>query len=188
MTKKLALAAVVVIVFAGHLCANPVGWGGFALFSDPQGTDAFIIDEMPGLLVIYVVQGYTIGDGATAAQFSAPQPECFEATYISDTQIFPVTIGNSQTGVAVGYGQCLTAPIHVLSINYFGEGLTGECCFYWLQPDPNVPSGEIEVVDCNSQLVFMPGGAGVINPDEGLCGTPVEPSTWGKVKSLYKEK
>jgi hypothetical protein len=185
MFKIIALTAVAVLALAGQAGTNPVSWGGFAPFADTEGIDPFIIDDTPGMLTIHIVQNFTIGEGATASQFSAPQPSCFVATYLSDTAVFPVTIGNSQTGVAVGYGQCLTAPIHVLSISFFAQGLTGECCFYWLQPDPNLPSGEIEAVNCNNEIVFMPAGAGVINPDGRLCGTPVVPTTWSKIKSMY---
>jgi hypothetical protein len=73
----------------------------------------------------------------------------------------------------------------VLTINYFGEGMTGECCFYWTMPDPAVPSGEIEAVNCDDEIMYLTGGAAVINPDGRLCGTPVVPTTWGKVKSVF---
>ncbi len=185
MTKALTVVAVMLLVFAGEAGANPIPWGGdIAPYGDAQGTSSFIYDSAPGLLVIYIVQ-LAHYEGMTASQFSAPKPACFLATYISDTAVFPVTIGNSQTGVAIGYGQCLTGAIHVLTINFFVQGLTDECCFYETQPDPNIPSGEIEAVNCNNEIVFLSGGLGVINPDGRLCGTPVVPTTWGKIKSTY---
>ena len=78
--------------------------------------------------------------------------------YLSDTAVFPVTIGSSQTGVAIGYGACLAAPIHILSINVFCQGLTPPCCYYSVLPDPQTLSGQIEVVDCANNLLvgFLP--------------------------------
>ena len=184
MRRIIAAAAVVLVIAAGHALPNPIPWGGdLAPWGDSQATTSFIYDTAPGLILVYVVHiAYT---GMTASQFSAPKPACFQATYLSDVTVFPVTIGNSQTGVAIGYGSCQTGAVHVLTITYFGEGLTGECCFYPTLPDPNVPSGEIEAVTCDNELVYLSGGLGVINPDDKLCGTPVVPTTWGKIKSTY---
>jgi hypothetical protein len=108
--------------------------------------------------------------------------------WLSDTAQFPVTIGSSQTGVAVGYGACLGSPIAVLAINYFGNGLTGGCCPYPVLPDPNVPSGQIEVVDCADNLITATGFTSVINPDPTCdCDVPTQDSTWGGIKALYAE-
>lgn len=101
--------------------------------------------------------------------------------------MYPVAIGNSQTGVAIGYGACVPSPIHVLTINYFGGGATQECCYYPVLPDPNIASGQIEVVNCDQYLVYGNGMTSVVNPTDGcFCGgISVKESTWGKVKSLY---
>lgn len=187
MKRIIAAAAVLLVVSAGHALPNPVPWGGdLAPYGDSQAMSSFIYDTAPGLIPVYIVHlaYYT---GMIASQFSAPRPACFQASYLSDTAVFPVTIGNSQTGVAIGYGTCQTGAVHVLTINYFGQGLTGECCFYPTLPDPNVPSGRIEAVNCDNELVYLSGGLGVINPDGRLCGTPVVPTTWGKIKSTYSQ-
>jgi hypothetical protein len=75
----------------------------------------------------------------------------------------------------------------VLTINYFAVGTTQNCCYYEVQPDPHVPSGQIEVVDCASNLVFAPGGGIIVNPDQSCyCAIRVEETTWGRVKSIYE--
>ncbi|UCH84194.1 MAG: hypothetical protein JSW50_00455, partial [Candidatus Latescibacterota bacterium] len=106
------------------------------------------------------------------------------------TGIWPINIGNSQTGVAIGYGTCLESPVHPLTINYFVQSPpTESCCYYPVLPDPHVPSGEIEVVDCNNELVYAEGGVAVLYPTSNcLCEggvVAVEESTWGRVKALY---
>jgi hypothetical protein len=48
-------------------------------------------------------------------------------------------------------------------------------------PDPESVYGEIEVVTCNFEVVKATGGELLVN-----CPVPVEQTTWGKVKSLYR--
>ncbi|UCG51714.1 MAG: hypothetical protein JSW58_16265 [Candidatus Latescibacterota bacterium] len=159
--------------------------GSIGLFSDVTGTDCNLYDQQQGLCSFHIV--HVMSPGATACQFSAPQPACLQATYLSDT--FPImVVGNTQTGVAIGYGACVSSPIHVGDINYFCQGLTASCCYYPVLPDPNIPSGQIDVMDCNLNLVYATGGVGIINPDESCeCDVAVEDSTWGAVKALYME-
>ena len=161
--------------------------GSIGIFMDPGGTDCNLWDQVPGLLTFYCV--HVLTPCATASQFSAPMPACMTPTvYLSDGGYFGVTIGNSQTGVAIGYGTPQAAPITILSIQYFGQGLTTPCCIYPVLPDPNVPSGQIEVVDCANNLLYATGGTGIVNPNGSCqCDVATEESTWGKVKALYSE-
>ena len=56
-------------------------------------------------------------------------------------------------------------------------------------PDPSAPSGEIEGVDCMepANKTFPTGGGGRINSDQTCdCNVPVEDTTWGGIKALYK--
>jgi hypothetical protein len=185
MKRTLAVGAVVLLMFAGQAGANPIPWGGdLAPWGDSQATTSYIYDNAAGILSVYIVQ-LTFSEGMTASQFAAPKPECFQASFLSDTAVFPVTIGNSQTGVAVGYGACLIGPIHVLTLNFFAQGLTADCCFYATVPHPGVPSGRIEAVNCDSEIVYLNGGLGVINPDPRQCTNAVVPTTWGKIKSVF---
>jgi hypothetical protein len=75
----------------------------------------------------------------------------------------------------------------VMTMQIFGYGTTPECCFWWVRPDPNLPSGQIEVADCSFNVFPATGGATIINRRLDGCPTVAEPSTWGKVKSLYSE-
>lgn len=164
--------------------ANP---GAFGVFMDSGGTDCNIIYQNAGLLPVYVVHVDFLG--ATAAQFAAPKPDCWtDATFLSDTDVFPIAIGNSQTGKAVGYGACMGPPMTVTTINYFvGGGVNPTCCRYLVVPDPSVPSGQIETVDCTNTIQYSWGLLAYINPDGTcFCGTvPVQETTWGRVKAMY---
>jgi hypothetical protein len=127
--------------------------------------------------------------GATAAQFAAPKPDCWtDAAFLSDTDVFPITIGSSQTGKAVGYGTCMSPPMLVTTINYFVQGgANPACCPYPVIPDPNIASGEIEIVDCANVIRHAAGLVSMVNPDGSCpCGTvPIQNTTWGRVKAMY---
>ena len=179
--KKALLLTLVLTVCASMAFAQA---GSVGLFADVAGTDCNLSDAAPGLCAYYAVHVYHAG--AIACQFSAPVPSCFLGTWLSDTAVYPVTVGGSPTGVAIGYGACQAAPTHVLTINMFCQGLTAPCCLYQVVEDPNVPSGQVEVVDCANNLLFGTGGAAIINADPTCnCDVPTNESTWGKVKSLY---
>ncbi len=178
------------LLFAASAAANPVGTSsGFTVYADPSGTGGDIIDT-GGLIALYVIH---VGrDPAMASQFIAPRPACLDATYIGDAHQFAVTIGDSQTGISIAYGQCLDPPIHILTIHYFGSGNTGSCCYYSLDCDPRdlaaVP-GKISVVDCSTSeptRFYVEAGYSWINYSWATgCLVPVENTTWGRIKSQY---
>ena len=182
--KKAALLTIAMLCVASLAFAQG---GSIGIFGDIGGTDCNVYDLAPGLLSVYVVHVNTAG--ATASQFAAPTPACMAgATYLSDSSPFAVVIGSSQTGVAIGYGGCFASPIHLLTIQYFGSGLTSPCCYFEVVADPLIASGQIEVVDCAENLIFATGGVGIVNPDGTcLCDVPTQDTTWGKVKTLFSE-
>jgi hypothetical protein len=112
-----------------------------------------------------------------------------------DTPVFPITLGNSQTGVAINYGQCMTGTFQILSITYFGQGTSWPCCYLEVRPDPAALSGSIDVYDCNDQLQIGYGWGDIVNSDstcpcnvglEYCYPVAVEEHTWGKIKSLFE--
>jgi hypothetical protein len=162
--------------------------GSVGIFADPQGLSCNLVDQVPaGVKQYYVVHVYTTG--ATASQYRAKVPTCMTGTgamYLADTNLFGVTIGNSQTGVAVAYGACMVGPINTQIISVFGMGLTPACCRWVVDGDPAV--GQVSGADC-AFIVFNPtGGQAMINPTSGCqCSIPTEDTTWGQVKALYGE-
>jgi hypothetical protein len=182
---KKALLLTVAIMCAATVAFGQAGTIG--LYADAAGADCHIPDTVAGLYTVYAVHTNTAG--ATASQWAAPLPSCYLGIWLSDTPVYAVTIGNSQSGVAIGYGVCLAGPIHVLSISLFNQALTGSCCAWTVIPDPNVPSGQIEVVDCVNALLYGTGFTSYINGNINDCPCTVgtEETTWGAVKSIYSE-
>ena len=103
------------------------------------------------------------------------------AEIFGEIPYFTDTVGNTQTGMAIAFGACLNAPAVLVSLSYMAVGST-VCCEYPVLPHPDATSGEIEFADCNQDKVLGTGGALCLK-----CTSPVEPSTWGKVKSLYAQ-
>ena len=154
------------------------------IFSDMGGTDCNAFDVGPAVMKFYVVQ--IRNPRSDAAWFSAPQPPCFSsAIHLNDTPVFPATTGNSQTGVEVQYGTCRTSEVHLLTIDYFVQGLTQACCYYPVAPHPDY--GDILVKNCSAELIVGTGGEAIINPmAQCSCNTPVEETTWGRIKAMYR--
>lgn len=134
--------------------------GGICLYSDASGSTCSFNDTAPGIIEFYVI--HTDAPGATACQFAAPVPSCMiGAAYLADSYAFPVAIGNSQTGVSIAYGACLSSPIHVMTINVFGNGLTSPDCAYPVAPDPT--QTHVIAVDCTPAGLVAAGGTAFIN-------------------------
>ncbi|MEJ2722423.1 MAG: hypothetical protein P8181_14990 [bacterium] len=163
--------------------------GVVGLYVDYGGSDCNLSYGGPGLFSVHVV--HSRFDGATALQFAAPRPFCWTgATWLSDTDAFPIGIGNSQTGKAVGYGMCFTTPAHVTTVNYFVGSPTNKCCLYPVLPDFNISSGRVETVDCSGAVRYAHGGYGMINPNASCACSdepvPVEKTTWGRLREIYR--
>jgi hypothetical protein len=107
------------------------------------------------------------------------------AVWLSDTVAF-FQIGNSQIGVWVPFGQCLSGTTHVQTINVFVQGTSEVCCLYSVLPHPD--EGDVVIQDCLSAVVPVIGEVSVVNSDPScFCGgaIPVEATTWGAVKAQY---
>jgi hypothetical protein len=160
--------------------------GAVMLFSDP-GFNSCNISDVAGPVSVYVV--HDLHSGASGVQFSAPIPSCWTgAVWVADQNPNTLNFGDSQNGLAVSYGGCLSGPVLVTTILVLSQGLGPECCTYPVLPDPNAPTGQIEGVDCTPAKTFPNGGQAMINGNGTCpCGitTRVETTTWGGVKALY---
>ena len=180
MKKVLSLA------FGLVLCASLAfaQVGSIGLFADTGGTVCNIVEGPVGVpTTIFAV--HVLTGGAIASEWAAPVPACYGGTYMNDTAVFGVTIGNSQTGVEIGYGMCLVGPIHVLTLNLQNQANTPACCLWRVVPHP---VNGLNMVTCPPQSLRMPatGGAAIFNPDSSCqCDVATRESTWGAIKNMY---
>lgn len=180
--KRLLLFTFCALLIAGLAFGQA---GSIMIFSDPAFSDCNISDFVPTLVTTYVVHMYTTG--ATASQFRIESP-CNFMVYLGETYIFPTVIGNTQVGVSIAYGSCHVGPIHLVTISWFAQGITPPCCLMSVVEDPGALSGQIEAVDCAQFKFFPTGGQAIINgqPNECWCSVPVQETTWGRVKAMYR--
>ncbi len=119
------------------------------LYTDASGTTCSFTGDQPGLVTAYVVFRPDI-NGVRGAQFAAPIPNCFGATFIADVAPPGVlTIGSSQTGISVALPGCYGQPVNILQIMVQRTGGTSPCCEFPIVADPSV--GEIVMSDCAYQ-------------------------------------
>jgi hypothetical protein len=105
--------------------------------------------------------------------------------------------GNTQTGIqlplfAPGVGECKTPPTLICTMYFTTTGAAQSCCDMVVVP-PTIFPGEpypIEYLDCNlGAYQAFAGHKVTINPSASCqCSGPLatEPTTWGRVKSLYR--
>ncbi len=184
--KRVLLLSLCLLVAASIAFAQPPG--SIGVFADPGATVCDVYD-IPGLLQLYVVHVWT--PGATAAQFRLDCTSWNNGawTYIGETWYYATVIGNTQTGAAVAYGYCAPSPNALVQVNYFVNGLAGDCQFCQIVADPNAVPPGIYVADCSDPPIVNPatGGDVVINPTPGCyCNIPAEETSWGQLKALYK--
>jgi hypothetical protein len=187
MTRVLPIVLVISVIMLSAGVAAAEGLGRLGVFGDTGGIDCGITPPASGLFQIHLVH---IGsDGATAFQFSSPPPSCLNATYLNDIPAFSVVLGNTQTGIAIAYGACLTGDFLVCSMQFLSLGTSPECCKYVILKDPREDPPAYYVADC--EFNTLPGNvkAGVINKTAACqCDdpwVPAEESNWGKIKALY---
>jgi hypothetical protein len=111
-------------------------------------------------------------------------------------------IGDIFTGVAVSYESCRALPHLVASLNFISLSPTPPCFAMEVVPDPNAEpfeGTEIVAFDCSSNALVGSGGILCVNiptccvvssGSSGVqqwCDTvPVEETTWGEIKALYR--
>ncbi len=154
------------------------GGGTVALYSDSLFTDSTFVDNVLSVLHVYVVHQDFI-PGASGIQFRIERSAGFTATYVSESSPHITVVGNSETGVAIAYGACKTAPVVLLDIIYVAHGTSGTCSYLASTAHPPSPSGKIKVITCTEPRLADPGRLRV------NCTVPVEETTWGRVKALY---
>jgi hypothetical protein len=121
------------------------------LYTDEAGSSCSFSGNDPGVVTAYVVVRPDAA-GVRGARFAASVPSCLGSVYLGESEASGfLSIGNSQTGVSISGGDCLSSPAHLLTISYFRSGSTEACCAYPIGPDPF--TGLVEVTTCAQTAV-----------------------------------
>jgi len=179
MMRLLVVLTVLVVLMPGVA----FGQGWIMVFSDPSATDCNFTDT-GGLIDAYVWHMYS--PGATASEWMLNVINV-GWTHLFDTPDFDLVIGKSVDGVAVGYEACLQGDFRLMTVNFFGSN-ADPCGLIGIVAAP--AKYGVRSKDCAENVHYIPGGEARVNPVPGCwCGTPpspVESTTWGKVKALYR--
>jgi hypothetical protein len=159
--KKLILIALLIASVPGLALGQA---GVIALWGNDSYTQCEIVDGAPGLITVYVVHQYT--SGAKGSWFMVHAGSGANLTYLQMSSDY-TTYGDPHSGICVEYGECLTGPIRVLTINYFGSGISSACSRLEVVPDPAAPSGTVAVLDCEDNYLVGSRGVLIINNDGG---------------------
>ena len=139
--------------------------GAIGLWADPSFTDCDLADYTPGLVTVYVAHQYT--SGARGTRFMLTTGGGVTMVYLAHTSPY-YTCGEPYSGICVEYDECKENTFLILTINYFGSGTSAACSRMSVEPDPAVPSGTIEVLDCEGNVLMGTGGILIVNND-GSC-------------------
>ncbi len=166
-----------------------------AIYGDTLHVDCGVVDcpdDEISLLVFYVF--HYSASGALGSRFRAPYQSCLaEYEFVRDNRPFAGTVGNSQLGVEVPYGTCLTGWTHILTIYFHDPGNLGSppCCQFPVLPHPSSSTGEIEILDCTNSWVSADGAPAIVRAGPSCpCSIPTGilegPATWGSIKALFR--
>jgi hypothetical protein len=177
--------------------------GSVSIFGDPELTDCNIHDTV-GIVDVYVAH---LWSGPTeGVRFRVDPYPGFEMVYLAEESPY-LTLGLSLNGVTVCYDACLSSPGLILTLRFFGQGLTPPCTYIRVVGHPE--DDAVLVLDCDANVMYGSGGTAIVHPTpECLClagpgaaaikgkakqpspdfcyWVPVERSSWGMIKSLYR--
>jgi hypothetical protein len=164
--------------------------GSIGVFADPAGASCDLLDAVPGLYNVYVVHVFT--PGATASQFAVTWTAGM--MFLSESPTAPyIKIGTCSqpgTGCAIAYGGCIGSPNMILTISFFAQLLSAPCSMFHVIPDQTAPAKtSVLVTDCGDPplLLNATGGEAFVNNNGSCpCNVPVEETTWGGIKSMYR--
>jgi hypothetical protein len=132
--------------------------GYLTLAPDEVGYSCFVPDQGP-VVTVYVLAKYT--SGVTGFYFEAPVPASSGLQHFTDQSPY-VLIGNSQSGVSVGLGQCMTGSFVVMTMLFYYSS-PGEACTFYPKP------AGAYYTDCNFAEHSINTGGVMLNSD-GTCG------------------
>jgi hypothetical protein len=161
--------------------------------------DCDLLNVTPGVRTVYVRLFFNIG--STAVRFRVVPGPNVTLSYLSETHMYPMTLGDSQSGISVCFGECLVGDAVVAAISYMSYGTGSNCGLLLLAPHPEAET--VEILDCDG----APRAAWLLDinvnhntpcgcsPLRIVSGTPhafgcaalsLQASTWGAIKALYR--
>lgn len=191
---KKALILTLALVMCSSLAFAQNG-GHIGIYSDAPGyTDCNLVEAPGAPNLVYVVHN-------TAAQANTSQFKvdnnwgAFQAGENSGGNLFIAsTLANTiYDGGTITYVGCKPLPHLLVTLTLIPFVPSGPCPgglagALAVVPDPVLPSGQIEVVDCDGSTVwFATGGVLSVNDDGNCqCVVATEETSWSRIKAMYQ--
>jgi hypothetical protein len=147
------------------------------IFSDAAFTDSTLNDNAPRIVNLYVV--HSDFQESIAVRFATQASPGFTGVWLGDTSAY-FALGTSPVDVAVHYGACIGPPVVVLSMSYQLFGTSSACSQLSIGPASGILQPIALSIICFEPVACKAGSLHV------NCALPLAPSTWGRVKALYR--
>jgi len=166
---------------------------GIELYADQNMSSCAIIEPIsPPIVQVHIFVTGPVG--ATGVRFTAVKPACWVgATWLGDALVpGAINVSNSQYDWSIAFGGCTNPgePAYLGAISYLITNQALPCCVVTASPSETL--NYFKFTDCNfGEHELEPTKSIVVNPNES-CGcqsgvlTATLPTTWGRVKSLYR--
>lgn len=195
--KKVLMIAMALMLCAGSVMAAP-GADHIGLYTDNVNMNQCYLNNplpaFPNQVALYVVHKFalTVHGGAKGSQFFIKDNSGFISP--AATPIAPfLPIGGPFTDWTLAYASCIaTDAFAIATYTAYATAVPSPCQTIQILPAPSAGSGQVESIDCNDVSATATGGTFHFSPDASCTAcdepnqVPVEKSTWGKVKSLYR--
>jgi hypothetical protein len=182
--KRFALLMVCLLALAAPAFGQITGKvGDISAYADDQGSNCNITAAGGNSLVmVHLVHKFSDGGGATGARFKAVFPTGF--TFLGFTPT-GVPIGDIRTDLSLGYGVCITGTTDLGTVSLFSVTASPTCSYLSIVAADNFANPI--ATDCSFGEYTVKTGSAIVNPDGTCqCNIATQPTTWGKVKSLYR--
>ena len=136
------------------------------IYNDENRSSCSLSDAGSGLITAYVVVN---ANGLTGVRFSIPKPDCFNATWVSESSDY-ILIGDSQSDISIATGGCRQGVTHLLTIQYQKTSPTAACCE--LQVKAAGGQNGILFTDCAFTELPLAAKSAFINGNESCACTP----------------
>jgi hypothetical protein len=178
--KLLLLIALSILLVAAISDAQIAGKVG--VYADAAGTDANIVDD-GGVVEAHML--HVLTDGAIGLRFKL-DVSATNWIHLGDHWDFELVLGSSVEGVSFAYTECLSGSIYLGKAIFLGSSAP-TCSEISIVPDPDATYGVIEAISCLETWMFPAGGKAMVNADDACQMTvPVDQTTWGGIKALFR--
>ena len=179
--KRFALMVLVVLALAAPAFGQ--GVGDLSIYADDQGNICDITANGGGTFMQpFVIQKFGTSEGSTGCRFKITVPVGMSIVGFNTTF---VPVGNVGSDLSLAYGVCLTTTTVLGNLQALSISASPACSYISVLAADNFTTPI--ATDCSFGEYIMGAGQAIVNNDGSCpCNIATSPSTWGKVKSLYR--